>query len=105
MIPERRPRQGTVWLSCIAHETSRRMGVERQQEDERQMVSIPKRFERLFSDRRVGGGIHQEHAEQHDVTSNTSGFGVVNLQRGDRSRSNSFNILRLTSLECSVRRN
>lgn len=33
----------------------------------------------------MGGGVHQEHAQQHDMASDTTGITIVDLQGGERS--------------------
>jgi hypothetical protein len=37
-------------------------------------------------------GIHKKHAEEHHVTSNTTSFGVVDLESGNFSNLSSLNI-------------
>ncbi len=49
------------------------------------MVSVPESLERLLANLGVGGCIHQKHAQHHNVTSDTSSFRVVDLNRSDRT--------------------
>lgn len=49
------------------------------------MVSIPESFKGLLSNLVVCGGVHEQHAQQHDVASNTACLSVVDLNRCDRS--------------------
>lgn len=43
------------------------------------MMRVPKSLKRLLSDSVVCGGIHEHHAEQHDMTSDTSGLRIMDL--------------------------
>ena len=57
------------------------------------MVSVPEGLERLLADAVVGGGVHQEHAEQHDVAGDTTRLGVVDLDGSDRADLTLLNIV------------
>ena len=56
------------------------------------MMGIPESLKRLLSDTVVGSGIHQNHAEQHDVTSDTTRLGIMNLNGSDGSNLRLLNI-------------
>ena len=81
VLPEDVASQWREWPSCVTHETADCVGVESEHERDEQVVCVPKRLEGLLADAVVGRGIHQQHAEQHDVASDTSRLGVVNLDR------------------------
>lgn len=49
------------------------------------MVGIPESFERLLTYTRMGGRIHEKHAQQHNVASNAACLSVVNLERANRT--------------------
>src|SRR4051812_4551249 len=49
------------------------------------MVSVPESLERLLSDLVVCGCVHEQHAEQHDMTSYASWLGVMDLNCCDGS--------------------
>lgn len=61
------------------------MGVESQEKRNEQVVSIPEGLERLLTDTGVSSGIHEHHAEQHDMASNATRLGVMDLQSSDRT--------------------
>lgn len=49
------------------------------------MVSVPERFEGLLANAIVGGRVHHEHAEEHDMARDATGLCVVDLDRRHRS--------------------
>jgi hypothetical protein len=57
------------------------VGVHAKQERDEEVVSVPERLKRLLSNPVMRSGVDQKHAEQHDVPSNATSFGVVNLKR------------------------
>jgi hypothetical protein len=61
------------------------MSVHAEQERHEQMVGVPESLKRLLSDPVVGSGVYQQHAEQHDVSSNATSLGVMDLQRNLRT--------------------
>lgn len=40
----------------------------------------------------MSSGEHEQHHEEHEVTSETTNFSVMNLQCGDRSNKSSFDV-------------
>lgn len=56
------------------------MRVHAEQERHEQMMSVPEGLEGLLSDPVVGRGVHEEHAEQHDVARDASCLCVVDLE-------------------------
>lgn len=75
VVVERRERR-----SSVTDETAGGMGVHAEQEGDEEVVSVPESLERLLSDPVVSSGVDEQHAQQHDVSSDTTGFGVVNLK-------------------------
>ena len=69
------------WLRATANEASRGVCVEADHEEERQMMSIPERLKTLLTYFRMGGGVHEDHNEQHYMASNTSRLAVVDINR------------------------
>lgn len=59
------------------------MGVEAEEEGNEEVVDIPECLEGLLADFGVRGGIHQEHAKEHHVSGDATGFGIVNLDSCD----------------------
>jgi len=68
------------WRNAVSHETSRCMGVEAQHEDDEQMVGVPKGLEALLADHFVRSCIHEQHTQQHDMTSDATCLSVVDIQ-------------------------
>ena len=56
------------------------------------MVRVPEALKRLLADLTVGSSIHQEHAEEHYVASDSTSFSVVYLNCRNRTKHISLNI-------------
>jgi hypothetical protein len=56
------------------------------------VVSVPESLKGLLSDPVVSGRVDQQHAKQHDVSGNTSCFGVVNLESNLRTDLSALNV-------------
>ena len=67
----------------VAHEAAGGVGVEGEKEGNEEVVRVPERFEGLLPDLGVRGGVHEEHAEEHDVAGDAAGLGVVDFDGGD----------------------
>jgi hypothetical protein len=65
----------------IADETTSRMRVQTDHEKERKMMGIPEGFKTLIAYLVVGSCVHQEHDKQHEMASNATGLGIVDLKR------------------------
>lgn len=59
------------------------MGIQPEEERDKEVMRIPERLERLLADLMVSSGIHQKHTQKHDVPSDTTGFSVVDLDGGN----------------------
>lgn len=64
----------------VTNEASGSMGVETDHEEEGEVVGVPESLEALLTNPLVGGGVHEDHDEEHEVTSDSSGLGVVDLE-------------------------
>jgi len=69
------------------------VGVETQHEGDEEVVGIPEGLERLLADLGVGGGIHEEHAQEHDVAGDTAGVHVMDLYSERRAELGPFDIV------------
>lgn len=58
------------------------MRIESEEKEECEVVSVPKSLEALVTDFVVGGGVHEEHDEEHKVAGDAASLGVVNVERG-----------------------
>jgi hypothetical protein len=93
MIPEIGAVKGTIRLCGVADKASRRMSIQRQNKNEGEMMSIPKRFECLLSQWCMRCSVHQEHAEQHDMSGNSTCLGIMYLESRYWSRTDRFDVL------------
>jgi hypothetical protein len=94
------------WRPCgngVSDEAAGCVCVHAEQEGNEQVVSVPESLERLLSDPVVGSGVDQEHAKQHDVSSNTTGFRVVNLKGNLRSDLYNFDVKEAVAVSCCFR--
>lgn len=85
VLPEEVSGKGRYGVDRVTNEAADSVGVKSEEEGDEEMVRVPEGLERLLADAVVRGGVHQQHAEEHDVASNTAGLGVVDLDGGDLS--------------------
>lgn len=83
VVPVVLPGEWRVRQSSVANEAAGRVGVQSEEEGDEQVVGVPERLERLLTNAGMGGSVHQEHAEKHDMASDTTSLGVVNLDGGN----------------------
>jgi hypothetical protein len=76
----------------VTNETARCVGVHSEQEWNKEVVGIPESLKRLLSNPVVGSRVNQQHAEQHDVSSDTTSFGVMNLEGNLWADLNTLNV-------------
>ena len=69
-----------VGFDRVTDEATGGMRIEADEEEESEMVRVPESLEALMADLVVGRGVHQNHDEQEEVSSNTTGLCVVNVQ-------------------------
>ena len=92
VVPEGGTGEGRVWKGSVADEAAGGVSVEGKEEGDEEVVSVPEGFVRLLSDLGVGGGVHQEHAKEHDVTCDAAGLRVVDLDCGQGSYLGPLNV-------------
>ena len=92
VIPEPSSSKRAIRLNRIAHEASSGMRVHRQEEWDEEVMRVPKRLKALLSDLCMRGREHEKHTQQHDMSSNTSGLLVVDLDGSFRSHLRPFDI-------------
>ena len=85
MLPEVGLIEWREWHGAVTNEASGSVSVETEHERNKEVVGVPEGLEGLLSDFGVGGGIHEKHAEEHDVSSDSTGLGVVDLDSSDWS--------------------
>jgi hypothetical protein len=99
VLPENRSCEWRKWFHGISHKAPGGMGVKPKHEDNEEMMCVPKRLKalltdfgvctdmlltRLSSSLRTGEnirGVHEHHAEQHDMSSYSARLGIMNIQR------------------------
>lgn len=92
VIPEHLAGEGRVGVRGVADETACGVGVHAEEEGDEEVVGIPEGFVGLLADLVVGGGVHEEHAEEHDMTSDATSLGVVDLDGGLRTELSLFDV-------------
>lgn len=80
------------WVGRITHEAASSVSVKTEHKGNEQVMRIPKGFERLLTNLGMGRCVHEQHAQEHDVTSNTTNLSVVDLNCSNRSNLSSLNI-------------
>lgn len=81
-----------IGVGGVTDEATSGMGVKTDHEEECKMVGIPECFEALCADLVVGGRVHEKHDEEHEVTSDSTRLGIVDLQCDFRSDLSSLDI-------------
>jgi hypothetical protein len=76
----------------VTDETSSGVSVETEHKRNEEVVSIPKCFEGLLTNLGVGSRVHQDHTQEHDVSSNSTSIGVMNLNSSERSNLSSLDV-------------
>lgn len=61
------------------------MGVKADHEEECEVMGIPESFEALVANLVMGGGIHEDHDEKHEVACDTTCLSIMDVQGGNRS--------------------
>ncbi|KAB8446195.1 hypothetical protein FH972_025177 [Carpinus fangiana] len=79
VVPEGAAGKRRVGLEGIADEAAGGVGVHGKQERNEEVMGVPKGLIGLLADLGVGGGEHEEHAEEHDMAGDAAGLGVVDL--------------------------
>lgn len=79
MVPEIISSKWRERICCVTNETSRGVSIHTQEKGDEEMVSVPERLERLLADFGMGCSIHEQHAKEHNMPSNTTRLCVVDL--------------------------
>jgi hypothetical protein len=83
-------------LGGITNEASGGMGVKANHEEESKMMCVPESLETLSTDLVVGGAVHKNHDEKHEVTGDTTRLSIVDLE--GRLRADLYELFSLTPL-------
>jgi hypothetical protein len=68
-----------VRFDTIADEAASGMCVDTDHEEEREVMCIPESLEALVANLMVGGGVHEDHDKEHEMTSDTTWLFVVDI--------------------------
>ena len=68
------------WIGGVANKATSGVGIQADEKEERQVMSVPERLEALVTNLVVRGGVHEEHDEKHEVASDTTSLGVVDVK-------------------------
>jgi hypothetical protein len=79
------------------------VGVKTEEERNEEMVSVPERLERLLTDASVSTRIHQQHAEKHDMTSDSTRLSIMNLKSQDRSDLSQLDVIEVDVVSACVK--
>lgn len=85
VIPERTPGKWRVRPGSIADEAACGVGVKGEKEGNEEVVSIPEGFVGLLPYANMRCGEHHQHAKEHDVSSDSTSFCIMNLHRRFRA--------------------
>ena len=85
----------------VSDETARGVRVHANEERNKEVVRVPERLEGLLANAVVGGGVHQQHDEQHGVSSDTTSFSVVDLESNLGSNLGALNVEEARAVSCA----
>ena len=93
VLPEVGAGKRRLGVRSVAHEAANGVGVEAKEERDKQVVGVPEGLEGLLPDAVVGRRVHEQHAEEHNVSGDTSGLRIVDLDRRGRPDLGPLNIV------------
>ena len=68
------------WIGGVANKATSGVGIQADEKEERQVMSVPERLEALVADFVMRSRIHEQHDEKHEVPGDTARLGVVNIE-------------------------
>ena len=71
-----------VRVNTVTDEATSSMTVKSNHEKECRVMGVPESLEALIANLPMRGSVHQEHDQEHEVTSDASSLCVVDVQRG-----------------------
>jgi len=78
------------------------VGVQTNHEEKGEMVGIPKGLKALLADFVVGGAVHENHYEEHDMSSYSCRLPVVNVERNFWTELASLDVDKVDIMGCGV---
>jgi hypothetical protein len=91
-----------VRFNTIADEAPSGVCVDTDHEEEREVMCIPEGLEALVANFMVGGGVHEEHDKEHEMTSDTTWLFVVDILCTLLSDLSSFDVNKVDIMSSSV---
>lgn len=86
MLPEQLSGERRVRIGRVPDEAASGVGVHGKQKGNEEMMRVPERLKRLLAYPSMGGGVHQKHAQEHDMTGDAASLSVVHLDRRHRAK-------------------
>jgi hypothetical protein len=69
-----------IWVDGVANEASSGMGPKTDHEKEREVMGVPESLETLVTNLVMGGCVHEEHDEEHEMASDATRLRIMDLQ-------------------------
>ena len=93
VLPELGAGKRGLGVRGVTHEAPDGVGVEAEEERDEEVVRVPEGLEGLLPDAVVGCCVHEQHAEEHNVSGDTSGLRIVDLDRRGRPDLGPLNVV------------
>ena len=68
-----------IGFDGVTDETTSRVRVEADHEEERQMMCVPECLEALMTNLVMGCGVHEQHDDEHEVTGDSSWLSIMDV--------------------------
>lgn len=81
-----------VGICRVTHKATDSVRVHTQQEGDEKVVCVPECLKGLLANSVMGRGVHEQHAEEHNVASDAARLGVMDLNRKERSYLGPLNV-------------
>lgn len=92
VVPEVGAVERGVGMGAVADEALGGVGVEADEEGDEEVMGVPEGLEGLLPDFGMRGGVHHQHAEEHDVPCDATSLSVVDADGSVRSDLSPFDI-------------
>lgn len=83
---------GKVGEGGVTDEAAHSVGVDAEHEEEREVVGVPEGLEALLTNFLSTGRVHEDHDQEHDVASETTGLPVVDIKGISRTDLSAFDV-------------
>jgi len=93
---------GEVGENGVTDEASHGVRVDADHEEEREVVGVPKGLEALLTNFLSTSRVHEDHDQEHDMTSETTGLPVVDIKGISRTDLSAFDVDKVDVVGCGV---